>query len=224
MGKPEKTIRGRRTAAAKYRSRREKPLLRTLTGSELRRAYRELYLEAFPPNELRPLWHMTMLGAAGRYRSLGLFQGGRLCCSASLWSGGHYVLLDYLATRPACRGEGLGAALLARLPERFPSDTVFLLEVEAPEPGPEEALRQRRLAFYRRCGARELGYEIGLFGVRYRVLALGGPADRESAAASHARLYESLNSPALLSAVRIPLPPGEPPPEYRPELFEGSEA
>ena len=75
----------------------------------------------------------------------------------------------------------------------------LLVEAEAEEPGAEaeeNALRRRRLAFYRRGGFRDLGYTARIFGVPYAML-VSGQSDQAEAAEAHRRLYHYEFSPWL---------------------------
>lgn len=81
---------------------------------------------------------------------------------------GDAAALWYLAVVPALRGKGVGAALYGEVVRRvraeLPSAQALLFEVEDPETtrsDEERELALRRIAFYRRNGARRLG------GIRY---------------------------------------------------------
>ena len=92
----------------------------------------------------------------------------------------------------------------------------LLAEVEAPEesaPPGENALRQRRLHFYRRAGFAPLGYQAVLFGVRYAMLSwpAAGPQEAERLQAAHRALYQSEVPPLLFRRV-IHIPAEEPAP------------
>ena len=175
--------------------------LRPIT--DLEQWYARELTEAFPPNERKPLADIRALLEAGRYEALGLYDGAALLGYANLWrepavSG--YVLLDYLAVcRDKPRGHGYGTAALRLLLDRCRDRRGLLVEVEAEEPGAEaeeNALRRRRLAFYRRGGFRDLGYTARIFGVPYAML-VSGQSDQAEAAEAHRRLYHYEFSPWL---------------------------
>jgi GNAT superfamily N-acetyltransferase len=127
-----------------------------------------LYELTFPPEERflagellrllqdparRPLHHWLALIEAGqRLTGLGLWQSLPEVATAYLW---------YLAVQPGLRGGGLGAALYQSiLASALETHPLLIFEVELPELAPDEAarqLRERRIAFYRRQGARLLG-------------------------------------------------------------------
>ena len=92
----------------------------------------------------------------------------------------------------------------------------LLAEVEAPEesaPPGENALRQRRLHFYRRAGFAPLGYQAVLFGVRYAMLSWPAADSREGERlqAAHRALYQSEVPPLLFRRV-IHIPTEKPTP------------
>ena len=152
--------------------------LRELGLDGLHHIYHEHLSHAFPRMERKPLSAMEKLMAAGRYEALGLYDGEELAAYALLWDDpeGGYVLLDRCRDR---RG--------------------LLVEAEAEEPGAEaeeNALRRRRLAFYRRGGFRDLGYTARIFGVPYAML-VSGQSDQAEAAEAHRRLYHYEFSPWL---------------------------
>ena len=190
--------------------------LRELTDSELKTAYDTVYREAFPPKELKPLFVMRRMAREGSYRTLGWFGDGEPAGYASLWlERDGYILLDYLAVPEGMRGGGIGAALLAALLDHHPPGTVFLIESEAPETA-EDGMAERRIAFYRRCGAALLGFDSGLWGVQYKVFALSrAPVDEAAVLAHYDALYRRhIPKPIWKKAVRIPLAAGETAPEY----------
>lgn len=71
---------------------------------------------------------------------------------------GRVYLLGYLAVAAEQRGRGVGGQLLRYIQDDLRADGTegLLLEVEPPEEGPEQErpIRQRRVAFYERLGAR----------------------------------------------------------------------
>ena len=187
--------------------------LKDLTGAQLKNAYYTVYREAFPPAELKPLSSMHRMTQDGVYRNLALFEGGEPVAFANLWLDGDHILIDYLCVPAARRGGGLGAELLTRLRELYPPETVFIVETEAPTGVPEaDALINRRLAFYKRCGAVPLGYETAIFGVHYKTVVWSPlPPDEAEIQRRHAALYRGRLGPALYAAaIHIPYHRGEP--------------
>lgn len=126
--------------------------LEELTLSQLKWLHRQELREAFPRQELKPFAAMKKLVQAGAYHPVGAWEGEDLVGYALLWEspGGRYVLIDYLGVTAARRNGGLGGELLRQLRERFAARDGILVETEVPEGGAEDALRRRRMDFYRR--------------------------------------------------------------------------
>lgn len=170
-------------------------ILRDLSLQELEGLHKTELHEAFPPEELKPFAAMRTLYNNGVYHPVGAFDGDELLGYALLWdSPGHkYVLIDYLGVPAAKRNGGLGGTILRMLGERFADYDGIIVESEAPEGGPEDRLRKRRMDFYRRAGFVFLDYECVLFGVRYAVCLLSpsGKGTEAGTLAAHQALYHS---------------------------------
>lgn len=189
---------------------------RELNDTELKTAYNAIYKEAFPPKELKPLFSMRRMAREGSYRTLGWFEDGEAIGYTSLWTEADgYILLDYIAVPKEKRGGGIGAALLEALLDYHPPGTVFMIESEAPETA-EDGMAERRIAFYRRCGASPLGFDSGLWGVHYKLFALSrAPVDESAVLAHYDALYRRhIPKTIWKKAVRIPLAAGETAPKY----------
>ena len=189
--------------------------LRLLTDDQLRRLYRERVAKDFPPAERRPLSAILRLRRRGDYDTWGVFDGDALLAYAFLWRGAGCALLDYLAVCREARGQGHGTRALELVKGQY-GPVPLLAEVEAPEesaPPAENALRQRRLAFYRRAGFAPLGYQAVLFGVRYAMLAWPAADAREGERlqAAHRALYQRETPPLLCRRV-IHIPAEKPAP------------
>ena len=186
--------------------------LRLLTKKEWRQAYDQVFREAFPPAELKPLRSMEQQIAAGTYDFLGFFREDTALGYACCWRDGRYILIDYLCVRAEARNGGVGGRILTALRERYPADTVFIGESEAPVGDPaQDALILRRLDFYRRSGAVFLDYDCALFGVHYKTMVwANGPVDQGSVQRHHDAVYRR-SFPRWLydKAVQLPLQPGE---------------
>ncbi len=188
--------------------------IRLLDAAALRRVYREHVKADFPPAERKPLAMIERQVRTGQYDTLGLFQGEELLAYAFLWRDkeGHCALLDYLAVCRGGRGQGTGSAFLEQLKAHYGSFDGLLVEAEAEDPqaGAEDnALRRRRIDFYRRCGFRILDYRARLFGVTYSMLASGTltAADALAAHRRHYRLDEPGFNP-LRAMAEIPCSSG----------------
>ena len=187
--------------------------LRLLTKKERRQAYDQVFREAFPPAELKPRRSMERQIAVGNYDFLGFFREDTALGYACCWKDGRYILIDYLCVRAEARNGGVGGKILALLRARYPADTVFIGESEAPVGDPvQDALISRRLDFYRRHGAVFLDYDCALFGVHYKVMVWAeGSVDQGSVLRHHDGIYRCAFPGWLYDkAVQLPLRPGEP--------------
>jgi len=197
--------------------------LKLLNKEELTLLYKKDLVRDFPRAELKPLKGMLRLMDQDRYAPLQITDRGEHVGYAMVWlpPEGSGALLEYLAVSPDLRNSGYGARILALLMERY--GQVFG-EVEAPvSPDPaENALRQRRIGFYERCGFRLLDYDCALFGVHFKCMYQGPETDDRKVEALHRSVYASYFSPAHMERyIQLPLHPGEaihPAPEWVEEI------
>lgn len=186
--------------------------LRRLTGRELIPWYEQELTEAFPPNECKPFGDILALVDQGRYEVWGLFDGDALLGYATLWmepADKSCILLDYLGVTAARRNGGLGGQIVRMLAEQLAGKSMLLIEAERPVEGDapaENALRQRRLRFYERCGFVP-AYDMATCGMRFTTFLPELPADLAPVMALHRAIY----GPARTD-VKVPLGPDELPP------------
>lgn len=186
-----------------------------MTPEELERAYRTDLTEAFPPSELKPLGAMEAMRRQGVYEPLCLRDGtGDVLGYVLLWKheDGRYVLVDYLCVPAGKRNGGTGGMLLREAIARSPKDTVFIGETEAPTGDPDrDALILRRLGFYARNGAKTLGYDSALFGVRFKTICWADPMPEEGEILrKHQEIYlRQFDREKYDRFIQIPLRPGE---------------
>ncbi len=131
----------------------------------------EIYQAAFPPSELIPIDVFARRVDRGTYQLWVCQQDNRIAFMAILCEpiADRFVLLGYIATHPDYRSQGIGSDFFSEiLPKLQQRSQSLLLEVENPNDGDDLPLRQRRVNFYRRLGARELQ------NVRYILPALSG--------------------------------------------------
>lgn len=108
----------------------------------------ELYTEAFPPTERRPLEAWRQLAdSESAFQIFEILSEERFVGFVSSWQMDHFVYLEHFAILPTERSHGLGSACIELLKEKFPRQPL-VLEAEPPE----TLLAQRRIAFYERCG------------------------------------------------------------------------
>lgn len=141
------------------------------------RLYSTVLAADFPPEELRPLSWVNPLMADGAYRAYLLCDGevpvayAFLCKSPSE----NICLVDYLAVFAPYRGRGMGTALLAALRSESSAADALLFEVDHPDFSDsvaERIKRERRISFYRRCGAIDTGVRTCVSGCEFQILCL----------------------------------------------------
>lgn len=191
--------------------------LREMTQAELEKAYESDLKEAFPPAELKPLRAIERMRQAGIYDPLALFdEDGEALGYILLWKheDGRYILIDYLCVPAGRRCGGTGGKLLELARARYPADTVFIGESEAPTGDPAaDGMILRRLGFYRRSGAAVLGYDSALFGVHYKTICWADPLPEEAEILKkHQEIYlRQFGREKYSQYIQIPLLPGERP-------------
>ena len=160
---------------------------RKLNEKELTKVYLDEMRRDFPPSELKPLSMILNSEASGAAHTWGVFDGEQLAAYLLMVrpAGSSMSLLDYFAVLPAYRAKGLGAQLLAALPQYERGAQAILIESECPDKAEDEAMAVRRLGFYARCGARDTGFTEHLFDAWFRILVLPCPdagtfADRQA--------------------------------------------
>ncbi len=189
--------------------------LKIMSPAELERACETDLKEAFPPAELKPLRAMEALRAKGLYDPLCLTdEAGEALGYSLLWKhrDGKYLLIDYLCVPAGRRNEGIGGKLLRAVVDRYPADTVFIGESEAPTGDPEaDRVILRRLGFYARSGAKTLGYDCALFGVHFKTICWANPMPEEGEILQkHQEIYlDQFGREKYDRFIQIPLHPGE---------------
>ena len=186
--------------------------MKRLTKEERRRAYDEVFREAFPRSELKPLRAIERLIAAGEYDFWAMLRDGEEVCYLCNWIDGNYILIDYFCVPKQMRSGGIGSAALLMMMAQYPEDTVFIGETEAETGDPaKDGLILRRQGLYRRLGAQFMPYACALFGVKYCVIVWArGAADPDEVRRRHDGFYRRA-FPKLIykAAVQLPLQPGE---------------
>ena len=154
---------------------------RLLNAEQLTNVYLNEMRRDFPPSELKPLSMILNSEAAGTAHTWGVYDNETLAAYLLMVrpQGSAVSQLDYFAVLPAYRAKGLGAQLLAQLPEHEAGADAILIEAECPEKAEDEAMAVRRLGFYARCGARDTGWTEHLFDAWFRILVLPCPGRPE---------------------------------------------
>lgn len=176
------------------------PLLQSgLTRIKVFKGYKRLdelehlYLEAFPPEEIMPMPGILEAADDGRATLYAYERDGTPVAMAYLLEGPGIQYLLYLAVSAACRGEGIGSAVLSDL--RNVCRGVLALDVETLEdiencPNAEERLR--RFSFYQRNGFEPSGFQVTDAGITYDNLCRGGKSQKRAVVSTLATFYESI--------------------------------
>ena len=140
--------------------------------------YRRCIERDFARNERRPLFLIRSLHERGMYDFLALRDDatGRLLAYAGLLyaPGVDAMLLDYLAVEPEYRDKGVGSRFMRELATYCTAGGI-LIECETPalaKDAEEQAIRERRVGFYKKNRAVDTGEKWHFFGVGYDLLWL----------------------------------------------------
>ena len=113
-----------------------------------------IYEKAIPLHERKGEDAVRAMATSPDHRVEVAIDAGGVAGFSLVWVGTRVALLEYLAVDQGRRGSGLGAALFCRVAG---ASSPLLLEVEPDgEPGPDQAMRARRIGFYRRLGCRRV--------------------------------------------------------------------
>lgn len=128
-----------------------------------------IYDESFPDDEKKPYSMIIENHLSGKGEMLSVISDGEVVGMMFACFYLDYAMIDYFAIDKSRRGERIGERAMALCAEHYKNKKIYL-EIEDPSIGEMAA---RRLNFYLRCGFREMGVEINLFGVDMILLALG---------------------------------------------------
>lgn len=160
-------------------------------GKKYKEKVYELYQEAFPEEEKKPVGMLEELAKRGMLeilavvddegaeRFVGLAINMTEPSSKAPEGEKETALLDYFAISPDVRGGGYGSKALKLLLERFSGKT-YIFEVEMrDEAAPNAAERQRRVAFYLRGGLKETGLFVHAYDTDFEILTPDGKVTYE---------------------------------------------
>ncbi|MBQ2770558.1 MAG: GNAT family N-acetyltransferase [Clostridia bacterium] len=129
-----------------------------------------LYRAAFPLSEQKPFSIIVGMYRRKKTDVWCLFRNGRFAGFATTINGDGAILLDYLAIKPALRGQGAGSAALQILSDIYPGRGLFT-EIESEyEPCLDQESRKRRKGFYLKNGYVQLNVMARVFGVKMELL------------------------------------------------------
>lgn len=160
-------------------------------GKKYKEKVYELYQEAFPEEEKKPVGMLEELAKRGMLEILAVVddEGAERFVGLAInmtepsrkapEGEKETALLDYFAISPDVRGGGYGSKALKLLLERFSGKT-YIFEVEMrDEAAPNAAERQRRVAFYLRGGLKETGLFVHAYDTDFEILTPDGKVTYE---------------------------------------------
>ena len=123
----------------------------------------ELYDNAFPEQEKKPLHVMEQLVDDGKMEMLAMVDGDEFVGLAINMISGDRALLDYYAITPEKRSCGYGSKGLEVLLAHF-ENKKYIFEIETQDEQADNAEeRRRRKAFYLRNGLKETGLSANVY-------------------------------------------------------------
>lgn len=141
-------------------------LERPRNGGQWLQIYR-LYLTAFPAEERKPFAIIHKMHRQGRADVWRILRNGKFAGFAATVNGSDLILLDYLAVRKNCRGNGVGSAAMGLLMAEY-GDKGLFVEIESTRCGGTE--QEKRKRFYLAAGLEDLGVSARVFGVEMDLL------------------------------------------------------
>ncbi len=125
---------------------------------------------------------------------MGLYNQGKILGYAFLIKLESDYLIDYLATYPELRNQGIGATMLSLLGEYMHGATSIIGEVEDPKfasTKEEMVLQSRRLNFYLRNGFAQTSVRANGFGVPFIIITLNTKLSDEDVLKIYKRIYKT---------------------------------
>lgn len=131
----------------------------TEVTSKAFKAAMEIYSSSFPLNEQQPLHIIEQRIEQGSGELYIGEDNKKIVFMALLWplKNTDFILLDYMATIHSHRGKSAGSFFLQHISQILKANNkYFIIEAEHPAFGNNKEERERRVAFYKRNGAKEL--------------------------------------------------------------------
>lgn len=147
----------------------------SLDKKQVKMVYKSYMVNDFAPGELKPLLTINNLLKHGLYKTLGLFDNGKLLAYAFIMTNKDSVaLLDYFAVLKDYRGQGIGTKFLSLIKQEIADYSEIIIEVESVESasGDERLTRERRISFYLNCGAVMTDISATVFAVDFQIMFL----------------------------------------------------
>lgn len=133
--------------------------------------------EAFPPEEYLAPDELAEMARADNFDFLALLDGETFVGFMVVLTHGALAYLFFLAIDAPLRAQGYGSRAIEALRAAYP-DKLHTVDFEMPDDAaPNREQRERRRAFYLRCGYRDTGWFLSYLGVDYEVFCMGDGFD-----------------------------------------------
>lgn len=135
---------------------------------------KQVYLSAFPRSERLPWWVLRLFSKRRNIELCAYLADGVFCGLTYHFLTDHGVMIMFFAVDAKLRAKGYGSAILSYLKQTY-ADKALLLHVEPLDEAnaPNYGERVRRLAFYKKNGFCETGWDVFEIGGRFSILASG---------------------------------------------------
>ncbi|MDO5027279.1 MAG: GNAT family N-acetyltransferase [Tissierellia bacterium] len=141
--------------------------------------FKNLYFQAFPKEERRPLYKLWLSSKLSRIDIFALEEDGDFIGLLVTAKDQDLVWIDYLAIHPAYRGQGYGSKTLEKVKEYYKNSRIFL-EVETPlDQVDNYHQRIKRIEFYKQNGFDNSGLRVNCFSCDFTILTYNGKVDYE---------------------------------------------
>ena len=179
----------------------KKPLAKIGDVATLRR----LYHSAFPKEEQMPWWLLRLISLRQDMGVFGFYDGGQLRGLTVSVATDEVLFLLFLAVCEDQRGQGWGSAILEQLKKEYSGRTI-LLNVELLDPMAENYdQRLLRMAFYKKNGFFDTGFDIDEVGGTFRVLGTSRQLDVDAYLRVFAKLSFGFWKPYIREGERYDL-------------------
>ena len=132
---------------------------------------KRLYHTAFPKEELLPWWIVRLLTVQKCVDLTGYYKEDTFAGFTFTATTEDILFVLFFAVEDHRRGDGLGSAILQYMKDRNPGKTIVLNVEPVDERAENNDQRIRRMAFYKKNGFYDTGYNIREVGGVFRVLA-----------------------------------------------------
>ena len=127
----------------------------------------EIYTEAVPKEERKPFDIICEHNRTGKAELLSILIDGDVWGMVHTYVFNDFAMVDYFAIHKDKRNLGAGSRVIELIREKYKGYKIYL-EIEDASIG---EMQSRRLEFYKRCGLKQIGTYVNLFGVDMELLA-----------------------------------------------------